>query len=88
MNVGHGATISDKWIPKDIPTGLLDIEGVEIKTRDRVRLNGCTARHAVIGYDIDGKTLMLFFGTDKGVSVGWNLNEERIKTNKVIVDNI
>lgn len=81
MDVGNGCVISDKWIPEGVPTGLLDNQGIPLKTRDTVVLTGCTSDTAIIGFNSKGET-MLYFGSKNG-SVGWNITEETIKKNKV-----
>lgn len=77
MDVGNGAIISDKWIPVGVSTGLHYKNGVEVKTADKVKLNGCGAKYAFVGRDSRG-VLMLFMGRDDGVSIGWELDQELI----------
>lgn len=81
MDVGNGHKISDKWIPEGVATGLLDIDGSLLHTRDTVRLSGCTSKTAVIGVNSKGE-FMLYFGGKDG-SVGWHLTEKTILKNKV-----
>lgn len=81
MDVGKGCIISDKWIPIGLSTELGDINGNSLKTGDRVLLNGCTSRYAIIGIGIDGR-FMLYFGSDNG-SIGWYLTQETIDEHKV-----
>lgn len=83
MDVGGGCTISDKWILKDIPTGLLDINGKEIKTSNVVKLNGCRSSRAVVGKTEEGK-FALYFGVE-GVSVRWWLDDKSIKQHSIQV---
>ncbi|RXZ78111.1 hypothetical protein EBB07_29085 [Paenibacillaceae bacterium] len=83
MDVGKGCTISDKWIPKGLKTGLKDINGIALKTADKVRLNGCTSRYAFVGFSMEYK-LMLFFGSEHG-SVGWHLDDKTITKHKIRV---
>lgn len=82
MDVGYNCTIADKWIPKGVPTGLLDINGIEIKTADTVNLRGCTSTKAIVGKTDRG--FELFFGSENG-SVGWSMDNEIIKKHKVQV---
>ena len=85
MDVGKGCTISDQWIPHGLATGIVDIEGNEIKTRDKIQLNGCTSRYAIVGKDSREK-FMIFFGSDNG-SVGWNLSQETVYRNSIKIVN-
>lgn len=82
MHVGHGCYIADKWIPKDTPTGLEDINGVEIRTGTTVNLRGCTSTTAIVGIWHD--QFVLYFGGDNG-SVMWYLNSATILEHKVEV---
>ncbi|ALS22227.1 hypothetical protein [Paenibacillus naphthalenovorans] len=81
MDVGKGCVISDKWIPKGLDTNLSDINGNALKTSDKVHLNGCTSKYAIIGKGMNDK-YMLYFGSEHG-SVGWYLTEETIIKHKV-----
>lgn len=83
MDVGKGCIVSDEWIPNGINTSLEDVHGISIKTADRVKLNGCTSRYAIVGNSMEGE-FMLYFGSDNG-SVGWYLNERVIAKHKVKV---
>ena len=76
MHVGNDCYIDDKWIPKNIKTGLLDIKGKEIITSNKVTLNGCTSSEAIVGKTKRG--FELFFGSKNG-SVSWVLDDEIIK---------
>lgn len=82
MNVGYDCYISDRWIPKGIFTGLLDIEGNKIYTADWVSLCGCTSKKAIIGKNDIG--FRLYFGSLDG-SIGWNLDEKTIKEHRIKV---
>lgn len=82
MDIGEGCYISDKWIPKGVSTGFLDVNGKEIKTSDWVSLCGCTSKKAIIGRDEN--CFRLYFGSPNG-SVGWDLTEEVINKNKIMV---
>lgn len=75
MDIGDGCYISDRWVPKRIFTGFLDIEGKEIYTSDCVSLCGCTSKKAIIGRNEN--CFRLYFGSSNG-SVGWDLNRETI----------
>lgn len=82
MDIGYGCHISDRWIPKGIFTGLLDIEGNRIYTSDWVSLCGCTSKKAIVGKNDTG--FRLYFGNLNG-SVGWDLDYETILKHKIRV---
>lgn len=82
MDVGHGCVISDRWIPKNISTSLIDINGTVIKTSNKIKLNGCTSSEAIVGKTANG--FVLFFGSENG-SVQWYLNAETIKEHSIEV---
>lgn len=81
MDVGKGCIISYKWIPIGVNTDLEDIDGFGLKTGDKIQLNGCTSRYAIVGRSMD-ESFMLYFGSDNG-SVGWHLTKETIGKHKV-----
>jgi hypothetical protein len=83
MDVGKGCNISDKWIPKGIITGVNDANGKVIMTADKVQLNGCTSRFAIVGRSMSDN-FVLYFGSDNG-SVSWNLTQETVDKHKVRV---
>ena len=82
MDVGCECVISDKWIPKNISTGLLDIDGREIKTSDKISLNGCTSSTAIVGKTERG--FVLFFGSKNG-SCEWRLSNKTINEHSIQV---
>lgn len=85
MDIGYGHKISDKWVPKDIPAGLKDINNIEIRTSNKVSVSGCKSTTAIVG-KTDDEGFVLFFGTEDA-SVMWHLNEETInKHNISIID--
>jgi len=81
IDVGNNCYISEEWIPKGVNTQLKDVNGVALKTADRVRLNGCTSEYAIVGRDMTGK-FVLYFGGRYG-SVSWGLSEEMIARYKI-----
>lgn len=81
MDVGGGCTISDKWIPVGISTGMIDVEDNVLNTADRVQLNGCTSKYAIVGKSMECK-FALYFGVEN-VSVMWYLDKETIEKHKV-----
>ncbi len=83
MNVGRGCIISDKWIPKNISTGILDINGKIIMTANKVQLSGCTSEFAIVGRNMSDNFVM-YFGSDNG-SVSWYLTQENANKHKVRV---
>lgn len=83
IDVGCGCTISAKWIPNDMRTNVRDINGNELMTSDKVKLNGCTSRFAYVGIDMSER-FVLFFGSKNG-SVSWNLNPDVVMKHKVEV---
>lgn len=83
MNVGNGQLISNKWIPKGVDTGLVDINNIGIKTRDIVSVCGCMQKYAVVGKDMNGR-FCIFFGT-KEHSVEWFLDQEEVNRHKIKV---
>lgn len=82
MDVGHGCIINDRWIPRGMDTGLIDINGKSIKTANKVKLNGCSSTTAIVGKN--ETRFMLYFGSENG-SVGWFLNEKSIKQHSIKV---
>lgn len=82
MDIGNNCRIDDKWIPKNVSTGMFDIKGKEIKTSNKITLNGCTSREAIVGKT--EKEFVLFFGLDIG-SCMWQLDTELINKHKVQV---
>jgi len=82
MYVGEKCHISDKWIPKNILTGLYDINGKEIETSNIVKLRGCTSDNAIIGLCDSG--FVIFFGSKNG-SVMWHLDKKLIVEHHVEV---
>ncbi|MBB6622047.1 hypothetical protein H7E67_01260 [Clostridium gasigenes] len=82
MNIGHDCFIDDRWIPDSEPTGLIDGNGVEIKTRDKVTLAGCRTSTAIVGKTDRG--FQLFIGSENG-SCGWILDEKVVKEHHIEV---
>lgn len=80
INVGCDCYIDSKWIPNNILTGLYDINGVEIKTSNKIKLNGCTSTIAIIGKSEEG--FMIYFGSKNG-SIGWNLDNKTIMKHSI-----
>lgn len=83
MDIGNGYSVSDEWVPKGIPTCVLDVNGKIIVTADKVKLNGCTSKTAIVGKDMYGK-FVLFFG-GRNASVSWNLTQGISDEHKVCV---
>lgn len=75
VNIGCDCYIDGRWIPENVSTGLYDINGVEIKTSNKIKLNGCSARTAIIGKAEE--RFWIYFGSKNG-SVGWDLDNETI----------
>ncbi|HFD2052200.1 hypothetical protein QTH47_13185 [Clostridium perfringens] len=84
INIGHDCYIDSRWIPENIPTGLYDINGIEIKTSNKIKLNGCTSTIAIIGKSEE--EFMIYFGSKNG-SVGWNLDNKTIIEHSIRVCN-
>ncbi|NGU31101.1 hypothetical protein G6Z34_13500 [Clostridium perfringens] len=82
VNVGYDCYIDSRWIPNNTLTGLYDINGVEIKTSNKIKLNGCTSTIAIIGKSEEG--FMIYFGSKNG-SVGWSLDNKTIMEHSIRV---
>lgn len=83
VNVGHDCYIDSRWIPENIPTGLYDINGIEIKTSNKIKLNGCSSTTAIIGKSEKG--FRIYFGSNNG-SIGWDLDDKTIIEHSIRVD--
>lgn len=84
IHIGCNCYVDSKWIPKRIPTGLYDINGVEIKTSDTITLTGCSSKTAIIGKTPE--KIWIYFGSING-SIGWWLDERTIKNHNIKVIN-
>lgn len=82
MCLDHSCWIDDKWIPRGIFTGYLDVSGNKIQTSDRVSLCGCSSMSAIVGETDRG--FELFFGSPNGLVV-WSLNGDRVRGHKIKV---